>query len=44
MDLARRGKRITLKLATSEDSVNVLLDPSEAWMIGEALREYAEGA
>lgn len=46
LDISRtyRGKQIKLRLSTATDSLNLVLSPAEAYTVGSALVEYAEGA
>jgi hypothetical protein len=44
VDLSRRKRSIVARFATDADSISLLLTPAEALVIGEGLREYAEGA
>jgi hypothetical protein len=44
LDISRtyRGRQIRLRLATADDSLNLILSPAECATIGQALTEYAE--
>ncbi len=44
MDIARRKRCIVVRLATDTESLAVLMEPAEAYTVGQALTEYAQGA